>query len=124
MRCHPNYRDNGPWHDWGLIHFEIRNLNGNITSREEVPAKFCCWINIPDEGPQAIMKVCSKRLHDKSSAITQQWSYPMLNLAFEGLFWFHCIKRSDYIRATYVIEKDNNEDVIVIDPYLTWYQNF
>ena len=22
VRCHPNYRNNGPWHDWGLIHLK------------------------------------------------------------------------------------------------------
>ena len=99
-------------------------MNGKITSREKLPAKFCCWVNIPDEEPQAIVKVCSIRLDDKSSVITQQWSYPMVNLAFEGMFSFHCIHQSDYIRPIFVIEKDDNDTVIVIDPYTSWSANF
>ena len=37
VRCHPNYKNEGPWHDWVVVHFDIDPNEGFETVKDHTP---------------------------------------------------------------------------------------
>jgi hypothetical protein len=93
FRCHPNYRNEGPWFDYVLIAWQSNIVNNkgnhkvdsdddNMNSRIQqaikseplalIPAKLICFVQDPEGEMFAIIHSCYEQKR-KMSVLTYQW---------------------------------------------------
>ena len=67
--------------------------------------------------------LCSDRVREKQSVITDSYKFPLKNWNYKGRKYFD-FPLSDYVKEYFVVHKKALDEVIVVKPYEEWYRLF
>lgn len=95
LRCHPNYRNEGPWFDWVIVHFETDEVFEKLPSdhrpqyqRDCVPCKILAFAEGPngeDDQPWILVHGCQYRKKvsqsEMDSCLLEHWELAYHDLA-------------------------------------------